>query len=146
MLKISFLKSVYLTISLFFSVVVFCQDIVTYVGKDIAVSRSGSLTDVLDLGNGKYAILGADKTLDWIPSGTPTYEIAFPTDKIDNDLGTGKYCFIIIIDTILLNKSIDKVFYIEKNKVENFRFIKHTGVPGSPVGAIYISEIGRAHV
>ncbi len=139
MLKISFLKSVYLTISLFFSVVVFCQDIVTYVGKDIAVSRSGSLTDVLDLGNGKYAILGADKTLDWIPSGTPTYEIAFPTDKIDNDLGTGKYCFIIIIDTILLNKSIDKVFYIEKNKVENFRFIKHTGVPGSPVGAIYIS-------
>ncbi len=115
------------------------QDIVTYLGRDLSISRNGQLTDVLDLGNGKYAIIGTDKTLDWIPLGTPKYEISFPADKIDNDLGTGKYPFILIIDTVLQNKSIEKIFYIEKNKVENFRFIRHTGYPGVALGDLYIS-------
>ena len=115
------------------------KDMVTYVGKSLSIARTGKLTDALELSNGKFAILGTDRTIAWIPNGTPTVQLTFPAASIVNETGTNSYAFVMVIDTALHGKTIEKVYYLAANTVESFRFIKHTSYAGQPTGDIFIS-------
>ncbi|MFZ4582514.1 MAG: hypothetical protein ACOYM7_07680, partial [Paludibacter sp.] len=100
-MKNSLIKLFSLIFWAFFLLPLHSQDMVTYVGKSLSIARTGKLTDALALSNGKFAILGTDRTMAWVPDGTPKVELTFPAASIDNGAGTNLFAFVMVIDTAL---------------------------------------------
>ena len=116
---------------LFFSGMLFSQNIVTYAGN----SGKETFYDVMQITDGTFLVVGYTDNLNWTGSA-PKTQLTY-SGTIPNASGTNKYGFILRLSADL--QTILQVVHFPQGAVEDIRFIKTTSQPYTPTGDLFIS-------
>ena len=125
------MKNLLLFFTLFFSVTINSQNIVTYGGN----SGKETFYDVMQITDGTFLVVGYTENLTWFGSA-PLTELSY-TGTIPNAAGTNRYGFIMQLSSDM--QTILKVVHFPKGVVEDIRFIKTNSQPYADTGDLYIS-------
>ncbi len=110
------------------------QNMVTYAGG----AGNERFTDVMQLSNGNFIVLGSADNLSWISGTVPQITLTVPgTATLNNQTGTNKVAFIAEFNSNL--QTMLKVYCLPPNVVENFEFVRTNSLPGAATGNLYIS-------
>ncbi len=98
-------------------------------------SGAEAFYDAHQLSDGSILVAGVADELGWLPAATERIEL--PANGIRNNQGSGRYAFLLQLDSSLTQ--VLRAVHLPAGGAEDFRFIKTTNVPGSTTGHIYLS-------